>query len=73
MNNFNTFNNCLKIISILIFVFIILKYVVVMSSTESIILATIITVTIILIENLLFKNIIEIEMLIFLKVVIVVK
>jgi len=56
MNNFNTFNNCLKIISILIFVFIILKYVVVMSSTESIILATIITVTIILIENLLFKN-----------------
>jgi len=56
MNNFNTFNNCLKIISILIFVYIILKYVVVMSSTESIILATIITVVIILIENLLFKN-----------------
>jgi hypothetical protein len=56
MNNFNTFNNCLKIISILIFVYIILKYVVVMSSTESIILATIITVVIILIENLLFRN-----------------
>ena len=56
MNNFNTLNNCLKIISILIFVFIILKYVVVMSFTESIILATIITVTVILIENLLLKN-----------------
>ena len=56
MNNFNTLNNCLKIISILIFVFIILKYVVVMSFTESIILATIMTVTVILIENLLLKN-----------------
>ena len=56
MNNFNTLNNCLKIISILIFVFIILKYVVVMSFAESIILATIMTVTVILIENLLLKN-----------------
>ena len=52
----NTLNNCLKIISILIFVFIILKYVLVMNLVEAIILACIITVSFILIENFFFIN-----------------
>jgi len=51
-----TLNNCLKIISILLFVFIILKYVIVINLVEAVILSCIITVSVILIENLLIDN-----------------
>ena len=51
-----TLNNCLKILSILIFVFIILKYIVLMNTVESVILSCIFAVSFIIIENLLINN-----------------